>query len=337
MAGCNTALTRRATLAVLALPALAWAQAPTDPQPPSQSPWPWPQDRPIRIILNGAAGSGADAVTRVLAQRLQEEFRQNVVVENLPAGAGVGGYQTAIRARRDGLTAICCISSVLLGPLVDQKLPFDVFNEAVPVSQLHTAAGVLCVSRALGVRTLEDFLAWARAQATPFPFGNYGHGTASHIHAALLTKRAELRTELVPYPGPQLVSDLMAGHVGVGFLDSGSVIAQLRSGDVLGLAVTGPRQVSVLPDLPTLVSKGMAGFEPQIWQGIFLPPDTPANIVEAWGAGVTRAVKSEPVSAKFRDIGFEPVGSSPEEFRAMLKREREIWAGVVAETGVRVP
>jgi tripartite-type tricarboxylate transporter receptor subunit TctC len=324
-------LTRRASFTALALPAMRvpWARA--------QGNLPWPQDRPIRLILNGAAGSGADAVTRVIAQRLQEEFKQNVVVENLPAGAGVVGYQTAMRARKDGLTAICCISSVLLGPLVDAKLPFDVFNEAVPVSQLHTAAGVLCVSPSLGVKTLEEFLAWARAQATPFPFGNYGHGTASHIHAALLTKRAELRTELVPYPGPQLVTDLMAGHVKVGFLDSGSVIAQLRSGDVLGLAVTGPRQVSVLPSLPTLVSKGMAGFEPQIWQGIFLPPETPAPIVEAWGQGVTRAVRSEPVGAKFRDIGFEPVGSSPEEFKAMLRRERDIWAKVVAETGVRIP
>lgn len=321
-------LTRRAgLLAALCIPALAQAQ----------NRLPWEQDRPIRLVLNGAAGSGADAVTRVLAQGLQQVWGQNVVVENQPAGAGVVGYQNVMRARKDGLTAICCISGVLLGPLVDQKLPFDVFNEAVPVSQLHTAAGVLCVPKQLGVNTLEEFLAWARRQSGPVPFGNYGHGTASHIHAALLTRRASLNTELVPYPGPQLVTQLMGGHINVGFLDSGSVIAQLRSGDIIGLAVTGPAPVSVLPRLPTLVSKGMAGFEPQIWQGIFLPPEVPAAVLDAWGEGVTRAVRTQVVQDKFRDIGFEPVGSKPDEFRAMLRREREIWQRVVAETGVRIP
>ncbi len=323
------ALATALALPSLALPALARAQGTTPP---------WERDRPVRLILNGAAGSGADAVARVLALRLQEEFQQSVVVENQPAGAGVVGYQAAMRARKDGLTAICCISGVLLGPLVDSKLPFDVFNEAVPVSQLHTAAGVLCVAKSLGVKTFAEFLAWARAQQGPIPFGNYGHGTASHIHAALLTRRANLNTELVPYPGPQLVNDLVAGHVKVGFLDSGSVIAQLRGGDIIGLAVTGPERVSVLPNLPTLVSMGnMQGFEPQIWQGIFLPPETPAPILAAWGGAVSRAVKSPQVSARFRDIGFEPVGSLPEEFRAMLRRERETWQRVVAETGVRIP
>jgi tripartite-type tricarboxylate transporter receptor subunit TctC len=322
-------LPRRAALAAaLALPAVARAQ----------NRLPWDTERPIRLLHNGGAGSGSDAVTRVLAQGLGAIWNQTVVVENQPAGAGVVGYQAAMRARKDGLTAITCISSVLLGPLVDKKLPFDVFNEAMPVSQLMTAAGVLCVPKSLGVKSVAEFLTWARAQPGVIPFGNYGHGTASHIHAALFSKRAGLRTELVPYPGPQLVNDLMAGHVQVGFLDSGTVIAQLRSGDIVGLAVTGPERVSVLPNTPTLVSLGnMQGFEPQIWIGTFLPPETPAPILDAWGDGVSRAVKSANVSARFRDIGFEPVGSLPGTFRSFLGRERETWAKVVAETGVQIP
>jgi tripartite-type tricarboxylate transporter receptor subunit TctC len=200
------------------------------------------------------------------------------------------------------------------------------------------AAGVLCVPKSLGVRSVAELLTWARAQSGVIPFGNYGHGTASHIHAALFSKRAGLNTELVPYPAPQLVNDLIAGHVKVGFLDSGTVIAQLRSGDIIGLAVTGPSQVSVLPNTPTLVSLGnMQGFEPQIWIGTFLPPETPSAIVDAWGEGVSQAVKSANVSARFRDIGFEPVGSLPATFRTMLARERETWAKVVAETGVQIP
>ena len=322
-------LPRRTRIAgALALPAVARAQ----------NRLPWDTERPIRLMHNGGAGSGSDAVTRVLALGLQAIWNQTVVVENQPAGAGVVGYQTAMRARKDGLTAITCISSVLLGPLVDKKLPFDVFNEATPVSQLMIAAGVLCVPKSLGVKTVAELLTWAKAQQGVIPFGNYGHGTASHIHAALFSKRAGLNTELVPYPGPQLVNDLMAGHVKVGFLDSGSVIAQLRSGDIIGLAVTGPDRVSVLPNTPTLISLGnMQGFEPQIWIGTFLPPETPSAIVDAWGDGVSRAVKSANVSARFRDIGFEPVGSQPAEFRAMLARERDTWRRVVAETGVQIP
>jgi tripartite-type tricarboxylate transporter receptor subunit TctC len=288
------------------------------------------------VLLNGGAGSGADTVTRIMAARLARDLDQSVVVENQPAGAGVVGYLAAVRARKDGLTLLSAISRLLLGPLIDPSLPFDVFNGVIPVSQIQISAGALCVSPGLGVKDLAGFLARGRAAGPPLAIGYFGHGTSSHIQAELLVRRAGLRAETVPYPGtPALMQDLLAGHIKAGMVELGSVIGLLRAGELLGLALTGPRRLAPMPGMPLFAEHGLTGFEPQLWHGTFLPPETPAQIVAAWGAAVSAAMRSEEVSGKLRDLGTESVGSLPDAFTAMLRREREVWAPLVAEIGIR--
>ena len=295
----------------------------------------WKPDRPVRMIVPSGAGSGADVVARALAARLAEMLGQAVVVENMAQGVGAVGIMAATRARPDGQTIMCAISSILLAPLVDSSLAYDV-RQVMPVSQVHQAATVLTVPQRLPIRTLADFIAASKAQPERFTIGDYGHGTASHIHAELLIKRAGLGSEVVHYPNsPPMLRDIIADHIRCGIVDSASGMPFFRDGSLRPIVVSGRGRVPALPDVPTFAEAGFAGFEPAIWQAVFLPPNTPAPLAAAIEATVRAAILSPAVSDLLRSIGFAPVGGSAAELAAMLDAERATWTAVIAETGIK--
>jgi tripartite-type tricarboxylate transporter receptor subunit TctC len=293
-------------------------------------------DRALRLIVPSSAGSGADTAARAMAARLGEIVRQPVVVENLPSGGGTVGITTAARARRDGATLLAAISGLLLGPMMDSTLPYDLFRDFVPVSQMMAATGALVVTRAVTAATVQDFIAQAKGGAS-FNLGNYGYGSASHLQSELFNRRAGIELQTVPYSGSSLlIRDMLAGHVCCAFLDTGSAAAYFQPGTLRALAVTGPRRSPLLPDVPTFVELGFAGFEPQIWQGVFLPAGTPEPVVAAMGRAVAEALRHPDVARTIRELGFEPIGSTPEAFAAMLRQDAPVWRRVVDETGIRV-
>jgi len=201
---------------------------------------------------------------------------------------------------------------------------------------VHQAATVLSVPPRLPIRDLAAFVAASRAEPDRFTIGTYGHGTASHIHAALLIRRAALPTEVVHFPSsPPMIRDMIAGHIRCGIVDSASGMPFFRDGSLRPLAVSGRRRLSVLPDVPSFGELGFAGFEPAIWQAVFLPPGAPEAVADAVGAAVRAAIASPEVSERLRGLGFEPVGGSSEELATMLASERATWSAVIAETGIR--
>lgn len=295
----------------------------------------WRPERPVRMIVPSGAGSGADVVARALGARLATQIGQAVVIENMPQGVGTVGILAATRARPDGQTIMCAISSILLAPLVDPSLPYDVRN-VMPVSQVHQAATVLTVPPRLPIPDLAAFVAASKAEPERFTIGTYGHGTASHIHAALLIRRAGLPTEVVHYPtSPPMIRDMIADHIRCGIVDSASGMPFFRDGSLRPLAVSGRRRLAVLPEVPSFGELGLAGFEPAIWQAVFLPPNTPPAIAAAVEAEVRAAIASDTVSGLLRNIGFEPAGGSAADLAAMLAAERATWSAVIAETGIR--
>jgi tripartite-type tricarboxylate transporter receptor subunit TctC len=258
-----------------------------------------------------------------------------VVVDNQPQGVGAVGILAAARARPDGQTLLCAISSILLAPLVDPSLPYDV-RHLLPVSQIHRAATVLTVPSPVPARSLDEFTALARADPARHTIATYGHGTASHIHAALLIRRAGLGAEVIHYTNsPAAIRDMVGGHIRCAVIDSGSGVGAFRDGQLRPLAVSGRRRLGVMPAVPSFAELGHAGFEPAIWQAVFLPPGAPEAVADAVGAAVRAAVASPEVSERLRGLGFEPVGGSSEELATMLASERATWSAVIAETGIR--
>jgi tripartite-type tricarboxylate transporter receptor subunit TctC len=295
----------------------------------------WRPDRPVRLIVPSGPGSGADVVSRALAQKLTESLGQQVVVENMGQGVGAVGILAAGRAKPDGYTLMCVISSILLAPLIDPSLAYDV-RQFAPLSQIHQGATVLTVAPDVPAKTLDEFLALARAQPEAYTIADYGHGTASHIHAALLIKRAGLKVENVHYSNtPMIFQDMVGGRIKCAVVDSASGSQPIRDGMIRPIVVSGRQRIAVLPDVPTFGELGYAGFEPAIWQAMFLPKEVPAPIAASLERAVRQAILAPDFVARLRGIGFVAVGGSSDELAAMLASERATWQAVIAETGIK--
>lgn len=291
----------------------------------------------VRMVLNSAPGSAADAVARILAEPLAEILGQPVVVENIPGGGGVVGAGRVVQSRRDGTTILSAVSGALIGPMLDSSLPYEIGRDLLPVSQITAAMAVFLVRSGIPATTLQDFVTRARDSREPLAFGNYGYGSASHLQGVLLARQSRLDMEPVPFNGTsQLITEMLGGRLCCAFIDAGSARDFIRSGQLRPLGSTGPRRAPDLPEVPTLTELGLTSFDPQIWQGMFLPAGTPPAIVAALGRALGEAVRRLVVTNHIRSIGYEPIGSTPEEFAAMIAHDAPIWRRIIEETGVRI-
>ena len=299
----------------------------------------WAQDKfpskPISLIVPWPAGGPSDAVLRAFAESASRALGVAVVPDNKPGAGGILGASAMVTAKPDGYTMMCVISSILLAPLVDPSLAYDV-RQFAPLSQIHQGATVLAVAPGVPTKTLEEFLALARAKPDDYSIADYGHGTASHIHAALLIKRAGLPVENIHYSNtPQIFQDMIAGRMRAAVVDSASGSQPIRDGLIRPLVASGRERIAVLPDVPTFGELGYRGFEPAIWQAMFLPKDVPAPIAATLEAAVRQAILAPDFVTRLRNIGFVAVGGPAEALGRMLASEREIWASVIAETGIK--
>ena len=291
----------------------------------------------VRLVLNSAPGSAADAVARVMVGPLAEILGQPVVVENVAGGAGAVGIARVLQGRRDGTAILSAVSGTLIGPMLDRSLPYEIGRDLIPVSQTTAAMAVFVVRPQTGVATLRDFVTRAKETGQPLSFGNYGYGSASHLQGMLLARQTGLDAEAVPFNGTsQVITEMLGGRLCCAFIDVGSARDFVRSGQLRPLGSTGPRRAPDLPELPTLSEQGLANFEPQIWQGMFLPTGTPPEIVATLGRALGEATRRAAPAAFIRSVGYEPVGSSPGEFAAMIAHDTPIWRRIIEETGVRI-
>ncbi|WP_198382464.1 tripartite tricarboxylate transporter substrate binding protein [Roseomonas sp. KE2513] len=324
--------TKRSVLAFLALALATSFAAPVRAQQGLQ-----PGGGTVRLVLNSAPGSAADAVARVMVEPLAEILGQPVVVENVPGGGGVVGIARAMQSRRDGTTILSAVSGTLIGPMLDRSLPYEIGRDLIPVSQTTAAMAVFVVRSGLEATNLRDFVARAKEGGQPLAFGNYGYGSSSHLQGMLLARETGLEVEAVPFNGTsQLITEMIGGRLCCAFIDVGSARDFIRAGQLRPLGSTGPRRAPDLPDVPTFTEQGLANFDPQIWQGMFLPAGTPPSIVEALGRALGEATRRPGPAAFIRSIGYEPVGSSPGEFAAMIAHDAPIWRQIIDQTGVRI-
>jgi tripartite-type tricarboxylate transporter receptor subunit TctC len=292
-------------------------------------------DRPIRMVMTGAAGGGTDAPSRLVAQLISEAVGRTVVVEPMPSGGGVVAVTTAARAKPDGATILSATSAIVTLPNIEPATPYRATRDLIGLSQLNTGGNILMVNPALvPARTLAEFVAWAKAKPGGVEIGNYGHGSSSHLFAALFAQQAGFEVTHVPIRSG-LLTAILGGHLCCVMIDTSSASSQLRGERLRILATTGPGRLAALPEVPSFAELGYRDFEPLIWQGFFLPVGTPPEIVEKLGRAIHDGLRRPEVAQKIRDWGFEPVGSLPAEFQARLRAEDATWAAVAAATGIR--
>lgn len=322
---------RLRTLAALIVPLLLAASA------AAQESALWKPERQVRVIVSGAAGSGADIAVRLIVPRMADDAHATMIVENVVGGGGATAVLATARSEGDGYTLLFSVSGILLNPLVNAATPYDLFRDLVPVSQVSRSTGVLLVNDAVPAHTLKEFVALARAAPGKFNMGNFGFGTSSHLQGAMLARRIGAEWQAVPFQSsPPLLRDMMADHICCGISDIGSAHEFIRNGMLRALAVSGAARSPVLPDVPTYAEDGVVGLDQEIWQGLFAPARAPAPAVAFWSSSLAAALRDANVGELLRRSGVEAVSSTPAEFAAFLRDQRDRWSEVVDETGIRL-
>jgi tripartite-type tricarboxylate transporter receptor subunit TctC len=293
-------------------------------------------ERPVTMIVPFAAGGAIDIIARVLSEPLAKALRQPVVIENRTGAGGNIGVGAAARAKPDGYTILMGSSSFAINPSLYARVPYDPFKDFVPIADLGFYPCVIATRNDLGINSLADLVAYAKANPGKLNFATPGTGTVPHLAAELLKLRAGISMLHIPYPGGgQAVQSLMSGTVEVVSLATPQAMPQVLAGKIKGLAGTGRERWPDLPDLPTLVESGFKDAVAETWQGLFAPAGTPDAIVEQIARETTTILQQPDVIEKFRQIGLVVVGKGPEAMRARLADEVPRWKEVIDKGGIK--
>nr|WP_216621467.1 tripartite tricarboxylate transporter substrate binding protein [Cupriavidus necator] len=291
--------------------------------------------RPLRLVVPFAAGSGTDAVARLTAKYLGESLQQPVVVDNKPGANGTIAAEFVAKAPADGYTLFMTTNTThSANPSLMKQLRYDPVKDFTPISRMGNLPFMLVVNPALPVKTLREFVDYAKAH----PGLSYASGNSTGIvSGATLSKMAGLKMLHVPYKStPPAMTDVMGGQVQAMFVDFAAGIANVRAGKLRALAVTTAQRSELLPDLPPLASvPELKGFDVTSWNGVFAPAGVPAPVVERLNRELVAIATSKQHAAQFHALGFEPFGSTPAELGQFVVAELQKWARLVKDAGIQ--
>jgi tripartite-type tricarboxylate transporter receptor subunit TctC len=292
----------------------------------------------VKIVVPNPAGGTADALPRILADALSKVWKQPVVIENRAGAAGNVGAESFSRAAPDGYTLLASPPTTLaINQSLYRKLGYDP-TRFKPITILGSSPNVLIVHPKLGVSTVKELIAKAKAEPGAIPYGSQGIGATSHLTTALFETMAGAKFNHVPYRGTApAMNDLLGGHILFMFDNLASSLPQHKAGKLRILAVCTPERSPLLPDVPTMAEAALPGFVSVAWFGLVAPSDTPDEIVAKIGRDAVAALKTEEVRAKFQAQGVEPMATSPNETAAFIERERKLWGGVIEKAGLKAP
>jgi len=291
----------------------------------------------VTVIVPLGAGGNTDMMARIGAQRLSEKFGQSFVVENrVSAGGAIGTGQVA-SAQPDGYTILFSPSSMLLLTPMVQKVNFDAEKQLVPIVNVGTGTQMIAIRRSLPVKTLDEFIAYAKANPGKLNYVIAGANNIAHLAPALLFARAGVDVVMIPAKaGPQAVSDLLSGQVDFYFGNSSELLPHAGSDKIRLVAVGTAKRIPAAPDLPT-VAESFPGFEFSSWNGFSVPAGTPDDIVTAIRDEITALAKSPDVQERLIKLGIVPGGLTKEETAAAFKKDKENFAESVKAAGVTPP
>ena len=292
-------------------------------------------NRPIRIIVCVPAGGGVDTVTRIVADGLQKKLGQPVVVENRAGAAGNIGAEVVFTSEPDGYTLLAAQPAPLtVNPLLYKKLNFDP-TQFEPVAIMTSIANVLLVRPDFPAKTPKEFIDYVKSNPGKVNYASQGIGTTSHLTAALFERVTGTKLVHVPYKGTApALNDIIAGHVDFIFMELASAIKLHQAGKARILAVATDKRIASLPDIPTLDESGVKGFASGTWNALAAPPRTPAAIVAKLNKAVNEVLHSPEAEDHFTKINLHAAGGSPSEAAAFIKKETEVWGGVIKDAHV---
>jgi len=288
-------------------------------------------NRPIRFVVPFAPGGSTDTLARTLGQKLTDALQQQVVVDNRSGANGNIGMEIVARAAPDGYTIVLgYIANLGIGPGLYARLPFDPVKDYAPITQVASSPNILAVHPSLPVKSFREMIAYAKTNPKKLNFASSGVGSIGHLTGELLNRSAGVDMVHVPYKGSgQAVIDLLGGQVQTMFSGMSSVMQHIKAGKLRALAVTGAQRSPAVPEVPTIAESGFPGFEATAWYGVLATARTPKTIVNRLHDEIVRALALPEVRERLNNVGFELVGSTPDEFAAFIKSEITKWTKVV--------
>ncbi len=296
----------------------------------------WP-DRALRIVVAAPAGSSLDVLARVIGEKLKDRLGQPVIVENKPAAGGTVATAEVAKGPADGYAMVLAFNGPLaFGPLL-QKLPYDVSKDLAPVIITSSQPNVLAVSALLPVKSVQELVAYAKANPGKLSYASVGNGSSSHLNMELLKSVAAFDAVHIPFNGsPPAVTATVQGETQMMFAVMQPLQPQVQAGKLRALAVTTARRFPLLPDLPTIAESGYPGFEALAWNGLLVAAGTPAPVVARLNAEINAILKQPDVVARMHAAGFDLIGGTPEDFANLIRGENEKWAPVIRKLGLKV-
>jgi tripartite-type tricarboxylate transporter receptor subunit TctC len=291
----------------------------------------------ITFVVAASAGSGGDIVARLIAERMREDVGQTIVVENRPGAAGNIGAGYVARAPKDGYTILLTAGALAIAPSVYERLPYDPLKDLAGVSWIATVPLIVVTKKGSEIGSFKDLLAMARRDDASLTFGSFGTATPSHLVGESINQSAGIKLRHVPYNRGGAATDTMTGVISIAILDAVSTIPLIQSGELRALAVTGPRRLQVLPDVPTLSEAGIP-FETVGWHGAFAPAGTPAPIIDRLNAAFTKALAQPGMAERLVAGGSVPIDppATAAQWDAQFRRDVESWAKVARAANISI-
>jgi tripartite-type tricarboxylate transporter receptor subunit TctC len=291
--------------------------------------------RPIRLIVPLAAGGGMDTVARGVALKLTDNFGQTVVVDNRGGGGGSIGAELVAAAAPDGYTLIMMSATSVIHPMM-YKARYETLRDFAPVSQVTTQPYVIVVNPTVPAASVKELVAYAKANPDKLNYASSGNGSLIHLASELFRITTGTRMTHIPYKGiGAAYPDLIAGNIQLIFASIISAQPHVKSQRIRALAVTGPKRASSSPELPTVAEAGVPGYAVTQWYAVFAPAGTPKAVVDRVHREIVKVLQLPEVTARMAADGAESVGSTPQQLAAHVKTERDKWARVIKQAGIK--
>ena len=294
--------------------------------------------KPIKIVVTFPPGGSSDAIIRILSTRLNDKLGQALVIDNRPGAGGNIGLSVVAKAAPDGyVLGVGAAGGLTANSSLYPQMPFDVAKDFQPITMLAAIPFVLVGHPSVPADNMQQLIAYAKSQPGKVSIGHGGNGTAMHLSTALFTQMSDLKMIEVPYRGSgPAAMDTLSGQIQLSNTDLAAALPHIKAGKLKAFAVTSPKRLNNLPEVPTLSESGLTGYDSTGWFGLVAPAGTPAAIIQRLNTEFTAALNDEAIKTQMRQSGMEPVATTMEGLDAYIKSETQKWAKVIRQANIKL-